>query len=389
MVCNLNDYRPVALTSVVMKVFERLVLKYMKSVTGQLLDPYQFAYRANRCVEDAVALMLHHILTHLDSPNTYARVLFIDYSSAFNTIIPCKLFDKLINMSLDPSVCRWILNFLLDRPQIVKLDGLCSDVAVLNTGAPQGCVLSPLLYSLFTNDCKSTHDSVKMCKFADDTTLAGLITNADESHYTNQVDDLVQWCDENNLLLNASKTKEIVVDFRKKSTHVPPLLINGEPIEKVETFKFLGTLISEDLKWDENISSIIKKAHQRLYFLRQLRKFGMKKDILLRFYRSVIESILTFSIIIWFDSITVTQRKKLNTIVRTANRITGCDLPSLESLYLTRTQNRAKKIVDDVSHPASHIFQMLPSGRRYRSVKAGTTRTRNSFFPRAVNILNS
>ena len=115
----------------------------------------------------------------------------------------------------------------------------------------------------------------------------------------------------------------------------------------------------------------------------------MKKDILLRFYRSVIESILTFSIIIWFDSITVTQRKKLNTIVRTANRITGCELPSLESLYLTRTQNRAKKIVDDVSHPASHIFQMLPSGRRYRSVKAGTTRTRNSFFPRAVNILNS
>lgn len=180
-VTSLNDYRSVALTSVVMKVFERLVLKYMKSVTDVELDPYQFAYRANRCVEDAVALMLHHILTHLDSPNTYARILFIDFSSAFNTIIPGKLFDKLTNMSLDSSMCRWILDFLLNRPQTVKLDGSCSDVVVLNTGAPQGCVLSPLLYSQFTNDCVSTHDSVKMCKFADDTTLAGLITNADES----------------------------------------------------------------------------------------------------------------------------------------------------------------------------------------------------------------
>ena len=134
-----------------MKVFERLVLKYVKCVTDKLLDPYQFAYRANRCVEDAVALMLHHILSHLIPRTRMQRVLFIDFSSAFNTIIPGKLFDKLTNMSLDPSICRWILDFLLQRPQTVKLDGMSSDVVVLNTGAPHGCVLSPILNSLFTN----------------------------------------------------------------------------------------------------------------------------------------------------------------------------------------------------------------------------------------------
>ena len=214
-----NDYRPVALTSVVMKVFERIVQRYLQSKTDKLLDPFQFAYRANRCVEDAVSLMLHNVLTHLDSSNTYARLLFIDFSSAFNTIIPSKLFDKLLNMSLEPSICHWLLDFLLDRPQRVKFNGLFSDVLVLNTGAPQGCVLSPLLYSLFTNDCASTHDSVKMCKFADDTTVAGLITNGDESTYQTQVSELVEWCDNNNLLLNASKTKEIIVDFRKKNNH--------------------------------------------------------------------------------------------------------------------------------------------------------------------------
>ena len=77
-VSSLNDYRPVALTSIAMKVFERLVLRYLNTATDSLLDPHQFAYRANRSVEDAVCLGLHHVLKHLDCPNTYARIFFID-----------------------------------------------------------------------------------------------------------------------------------------------------------------------------------------------------------------------------------------------------------------------------------------------------------------------
>ncbi|MFM9587201.1 reverse transcriptase domain-containing protein, partial [Streptomyces caniscabiei] len=79
----LNDYRPVALTSVVMKSFEHLVLSHLKSITDPLLDPLQFAYRANRSVDDAVNMALHFILQHLDSSGTYARILFVDFSSAF------------------------------------------------------------------------------------------------------------------------------------------------------------------------------------------------------------------------------------------------------------------------------------------------------------------
>ena len=79
----LNDYRPVALTSVIMKVFERLICKHLSSIS---LDPHQFAYRANRCVDDAVSLCLHSILQHLELRSTYARVLFVDFSSAFNTL---------------------------------------------------------------------------------------------------------------------------------------------------------------------------------------------------------------------------------------------------------------------------------------------------------------
>ncbi len=170
-ITGLNDYRPVALTSVAMKSFERLVLAYLKASTGPLLDPLQFAYRANRSVDDAVSMGLHYILQHLDRPGTYVKILFVDFSSAFNTIIPDTLQNKLKQLSVPTSICQWITSFLTDRQQLVRLGKFSSSTRTISTGAPQGCVLSPLLFSLYTNDCTSKEPSVKLLKFADDTTL--------------------------------------------------------------------------------------------------------------------------------------------------------------------------------------------------------------------------
>ena len=92
------------------------------------------------------------------------------------------------------------------------------NVLTLITGAPQGCVLSPLLFTFFTNDCVSSHDSVLIFKFSDDTTIEGLIRNCDESGYREEVEKMVDWYDVNNLELNASKTTKMIIDFRRKAT---------------------------------------------------------------------------------------------------------------------------------------------------------------------------
>ena len=95
---------------------------------------------------------------------------------------------------------------------------------ILNTGAPQGCFLSPLLYSLYIYDCVAKFPSNSIFKFADDTTVVGWISNDDETEYRNEIENLVNWCGNNNLSLNVSKTKEIVIDFRKrKGEHAPCL----------------------------------------------------------------------------------------------------------------------------------------------------------------------
>ncbi len=178
----LNDYRPVALTSNVMKVFERLLKKHICSSIPASLDPLQFAYRPDRSTDDAISQVLHSSLTHIDSKNgNYVRLLFIDYSSAFNTIVPTKLAVKLSDLGFNTSLCDWIQDFLTARPQVVKVGQFTSNSITLNIGAPQGCVLSPLLYSLYTHNCLSSHSSTSIVKFADDTVVLGFINNDDQS----------------------------------------------------------------------------------------------------------------------------------------------------------------------------------------------------------------
>ena len=113
----LNDYQPVALTSVAMKYFERLVMAHINTIIPETLDPLQFAYCTNRSTDDAISIAHHTALSHLDKRNTYVRMLFIDYSSAFNNIVPSKLITKLRTRGLNTSFCNWILDFLTGSPR--------------------------------------------------------------------------------------------------------------------------------------------------------------------------------------------------------------------------------------------------------------------------------
>ncbi len=237
--------------------------------------------------------------------------LWTIYNSAFNTIVPATLVAKLQTLGLNRSLCSWILDFLTGRSQVVRMGNNTSSPLILNTGAPQGCVLSPLLYSLYTHDCTATHSSNVIVKFADDTTVIGLMTDNDEMAYREEVSTLTKWCQENYPSLNIDKTKELVVDYRRQSREHTPITIDKTPVERVTSFKFLCVHITEDLTWSAHTDAVLKKAHQRLFFLRRLRKFGTSTRILRSFYTCTMESILTGCITAWFGNSTAGNRKAL------------------------------------------------------------------------------
>ena len=152
-----------------MKCFERVVMVHINTIMPETVDALQFACRPNRFTDDAISIALHAGLSHMDKNNNYVRMLFIDYRSVFNTIVPTKLITKLRTLGLNTSLCNWILDFLTGHPQVVRVGNNMSATLILNTGAPQGCVLSPVLYSLFTHDCGAKNDSNTIIKFVDKT----------------------------------------------------------------------------------------------------------------------------------------------------------------------------------------------------------------------------
>eukprot|EP00061_Rhincodon_typus_P012667 g38549.t1 len=114
-------------------------------------------------------------------------------------------------------------------------------------------------------------------KFTDDTTAVGRISNNnnEESEYRKEVEGLVAWCNENNLSLYIGKTKELIIELRKERRTTCPIYINGAEVEGVKSIKFLAVTITDDLSWISHVDVRVKKTQQRLFFLRQLRKFDM------------------------------------------------------------------------------------------------------------------
>ncbi|KAK3550916.1 hypothetical protein QTP70_008737 [Hemibagrus guttatus] len=216
------------------------------------------------------------------------------------------------------------MDFLTNRPQHVRSGHIHSTTMTLNTAAPQGCVLSTILYCLFTHDCRPVYGSNSISKFANDTAVIDLISDNDETAYSAEVQHLVTWCADNNLLLNTSKTKELIADFRREKGRTHDLIhINGMAVERVSSFKFLGNHISEDLSRTTNTSSLVKEAHQRLFFLNTLKKNHLSSTILVNFYRCVIESILTNCTTVWYGNCSAADRKALQREAKTTQCIIG------------------------------------------------------------------
>lgn len=115
------------------------------------------------------------------------------------TVIPTKLIIMLNGICT--SICRWILDFLTNRPHSVRLGSHMASTLILNTGVPQDCMLSTLRYCLFTHDCVPLHNYNIFIKYADDTIVLGQISNNDETAYREEIQNLAAWCSTNNLTL--------------------------------------------------------------------------------------------------------------------------------------------------------------------------------------------
>lgn len=175
------------------------------------------------------------------------------------------------------------------------------------------------------------------------------------------------WCRASNLCINVKKIKEMIVDFRKSGNIPPPLHIGGVAVEVVSSFKYLGVHINNELTWTNNVASLIKKAHQRLYFLKKLKYFSPHNHFSPQPSTDVWWRVFLPSV--WWRNCYIVERSTLEWVVKSAKKIIKHSLPSVSDIYITRCRRRAACILRDLSHLENSLFATLHSGRMLLSIR--------------------
>merc|ERR1712035_293843 len=284
---NPSNYRPIALTSCLSKVFEsilnRKILKHLS--THNLLSDHQYGIRKGRSTGDLLAFLTDSWSSSLrDFGETFSVAL--DISKAFDRVWHKSLISKLPSYGIYPSLCSFISSFLSDRSIAVVVDGHCSSPKPINSGVPQGSVLSPTLFLLFINDLL-TLTQCSIHSYADDSTLhfstsfprrptqQKLHTSRQDAaeRLTSDLSVISNWGKANLVLFNASKTQFLHLSNRHNLPDSYPIFFNNTQLSPSSTLDILGVSFTKTLNWKSHISSLAKSASMKLDILWRLRPF--------------------------------------------------------------------------------------------------------------------
>jgi hypothetical protein len=299
----MTNYRPVSVLSVVNKIFEKLLYVRLNAFfrATNVLSADQFGFTRSRDTQQA-ALKLIDLTLPSFGTNEISVCVFIDFSKAFDTVDHSLLLRKLDICGIRGVANELFASYLRDRMQYVNLSSVNSETLPMNVGVPQGSVLGPLFFILYSNDLTCLLADDKIVMFADDSTLicndvcpGTLYLKVENCMYS-----IIDWCKFNKLSLNYTKTKLML--FSNKKIDFPILSIDGREIEQVETFKYLGFCLDNKLKHNCHIRKITSKMSSLNYVSYKICKL-LQHDAAVSFYYGMIHPHLSYGIVVWGGAI--------------------------------------------------------------------------------------
>jgi hypothetical protein len=291
-----SNYRPISLLSNISKVLEKVIHKRMYAflVKHDILYSNQFGFRPKHSTIDAIVTFTCDALRGIDNKASCLSV-YLDLSKTFDTINHDILLKKLNHYGIRGVALRWFKSYLSQRTQYVSYKGVESEHYDISYGVPQGSVLGPLLFIIYSNDIPNAITHRKTVLFADDTTIYCIGKNLHQlqSQMNQDLGQLNNWFRANQLSVNASKTKYMLIGKQQSYEHKTlNLTLNDEDLERVQNTKFLGLYIDEHLQWDSHISHCIKKGIKWLICYERSQAHlvkGASKNIILHLNPSVLD----------------------------------------------------------------------------------------------------
>jgi hypothetical protein len=295
-----TNYRPISLLSILAKLFEKIVFKYVFNYFRDnfMISIWQSGFLPG--VSTVTQLIeIYDQFCRAVSQGKDIRVVFLDISKAFDRVWHAGLLYKLKQHGIKGKLLAWLMDYLKDRQQRVIINGVASPWGNIEAGVPQGSVLGPLLFLIFINDLTHVIKNCKIRLFADDTCLFIEVDNHIDAGQKNN-EDLVKiqdWSTKWLVNFSPQKTKEMVIT-NKDPQQFPDLTLNNHPIQRVDCHKHLGLTLSKDLSWKKHAYNIGKKAYNALGILRPL-KMRIDRKTLEIMYKSFVRPILEYADVIW------------------------------------------------------------------------------------------
>ena len=323
-----DQHRPISLLSLLSKLTERIIYNQLYHHLKEYLTSSQHGYKLGRSTLTALLEISDKILHAMDNQELSVLVL-LDMSKAFDSICHSVLIEKLRSMGLKASAINWISSYLKDRNQFVKVGNLSSDKMYLTCGVPQGSILGPLLFIVYVNDIPAVIKHCKTWQYADDTQLVHSYNpkniNAQTKVSQNiniDLESINNWCQNNFLSLNASKTKAMCIGHKKilvKQTR-PTITLSNENIEYVSSAKNLGVTFDEHHTYRTHITNAIKTARYRLINIEKV-KHDLPPELLKRIIESMIIQPALYALPVWSSTYPTLLRKFQRDVINKASKI--------------------------------------------------------------------
>ena len=323
-----DNYRPISLTCLVMKIFERIVKDKILDITAHRLDSRQHGFLAEKSCTTNMVTFCDSLALSLNE-NLLTHVVYFDFAKAFDSVNHDALLNKLKDLyGIDGILLKFLSNYLSERFQKVVIGSESSPTLRVNSGVPQGSILGPLLFVLFINDLPSgLSDDTKVALYADDTKIWRTIrSNSDCISLQNDINYLSNWAIDNKMKFHPSKCKILAVSPRTSQVYNSSYqyYLGETPLNYVDCEKDLGVDVTPKLCWNAHCERIYSKACQQLGIVKRNGHIITDSRRRRALYLSLVRSQFENCSIIWRPS-TLTMQNKLESLQKRAIKWIFCE----------------------------------------------------------------